>query len=471
LTTYYWISTIASTWNSAANWSLTSGGSGGAGVPSAGDTAIFDANGSGDCSLDANLGGGTLLGGTYTPLTGIALIQDSGYTGTLNFTGYDVDASEGIVGFDGNLTWGAGRIAVSGTLDVRDFGTSGNLIFYGSLTYYGGPYTQRLSTCVVASSSIVLNKRQSDYASAYYGLVADDLDIYGRIEQDDDAYSILYSSGSGDINIRENGSLTIGSGVAVSYTVTASGIPVRCNGMIEGKLNVYKSATVGGDWTSASSVQMGASSTGDIIIGADAILPDTFLRSPTASSYSYVFTDGVQCVGEVTAIDGGGSIAVSGELTLTGTTDQTIDLGAADTSGLNLNASKTAGEVRLLSADLAIGDDGFLSGTIVNAANLTLNGDLFAESIRLTGTLGIDGQGIVRAVGPLTFGGGTIACDVDAYCNGLTVEADGALQGEGTIYHGEAGAAITGTATITSVDASTPNGIRFFIADNAEGEY
>lgn len=469
MTTYYWISTTASTWNLAANWSLSSGGAGGAGVPGVGDTAVFDNGGSGDCTLDVDLGGGSLAGGTYTPSPGIALIQDSGYLGTLDLGGYDVDASQGITGFDGNLIWDVGRIAVSGTLDVRDFGTSGNLVFYGALTYYAGPYAQRFASCLVAASSVVSNKRQSGYASAYYGLVADDLDIYGRIEQADDAYSVLYSSGAGDIHIHSGGTVAVGTGITVSYTVTASGIPVRCDGTIEGKLNVYKSATVSGDWTSATSVRGGSTSDGALTFESDAILPEMSLEA-SSSPYSFTFVNGAQCVGDLSTIDGGGGITVMGDLALAGTTDQVIDLGAADTSGLNLIAAKSAGDVQFLSADLTIGTDGFSAGTIVNAANLTLTGDLFAQSIVLNGTPTIAGEGVVRAVGLLTISG-TVVCDADVYCTGLTVETDGTLQGSGTVYYGEAGATIEGSATINRIDASTPSAMRFMTADETEGEY
>src|SRR5262245_12953309 len=48
----FWIKGTAASWNAAANWSTTSGGAGGASVPGAADTAIFDGGGTGACSLD-----------------------------------------------------------------------------------------------------------------------------------------------------------------------------------------------------------------------------------------------------------------------------------------------------------------------------------------------------------------------------------------------------------------------------------
>jgi hypothetical protein len=401
-TTYYWISSTASTWNTAANWSLSSGGSGGAGVPSVDDTAKFDANGAGNCTLDVDLGGGTLADGTYTPSSGIDKIEASGYPGTLDFGGYDVDSTNGITGFDGNLTWGSGQIAVSGALDVRDFGTNGNLLFYGNLTYNAGPYTQRFASCLVAENAVVSNKKQSGYASAYYGLVASDLDLYGRINQDDAAYSVLYSSGTGDINIHPNGEIHLNA--TCTYTVTASGIPVRCDGTIEGKLNVYKSATISGDWTSASLVRMGSTSVGSPTIGADAVLPDLDLEAPAASAYSYAFTDGAQLQGDMTAIDNGGGVTLTGKLGLSGTADQYIDLGAADSSGLTIDGTKTAGVLYLLDGDVTITTNETLESPAVDLSALsTLSG---AGTLRTSGVVYASGATLEPNILELADAGG-----------------------------------------------------------------
>src|SRR5262245_61442483 len=49
----FWVGTLPNNnWNNAANWSLTSGGAGGASVPGAADAAIFNAGGNVDCNID-----------------------------------------------------------------------------------------------------------------------------------------------------------------------------------------------------------------------------------------------------------------------------------------------------------------------------------------------------------------------------------------------------------------------------------
>jgi hypothetical protein len=51
--TYYWVAPVgAQAWNDPQNWSSTSGGAGGVGVPSATDDVIFDKNGVGDVFVD-----------------------------------------------------------------------------------------------------------------------------------------------------------------------------------------------------------------------------------------------------------------------------------------------------------------------------------------------------------------------------------------------------------------------------------
>ncbi len=51
----YWVAGTTSDWNNSANWSLSSGGAGGASVPGVGDTVIFDGNGLGRCNINIDI--------------------------------------------------------------------------------------------------------------------------------------------------------------------------------------------------------------------------------------------------------------------------------------------------------------------------------------------------------------------------------------------------------------------------------
>jgi len=84
--TYYWIGGTGfgspSYWNTSANWSATSGGSGGAGVPGSSDIAVFDNNSTSyTCYLSA--------------ATDVGYINMS--KGTINTNGYDLKVSYSVL--------------------------------------------------------------------------------------------------------------------------------------------------------------------------------------------------------------------------------------------------------------------------------------------------------------------------------------------------------------------------------------
>jgi len=92
-TTYYYVGAGTSGsptgWNSSALWSLSSGGSGGAGIPGSADTAIFDAN-SGYCTLDVAM--------NITTLT-----LNTGFANTLSFGSYGSTVSGTVTHAQGTL--------------------------------------------------------------------------------------------------------------------------------------------------------------------------------------------------------------------------------------------------------------------------------------------------------------------------------------------------------------------------------
>jgi len=51
----YWVGTTSTSWNNALNWSKTSGGPGGYGIPCKSSTVIFDGGGNVDCDLSTNV--------------------------------------------------------------------------------------------------------------------------------------------------------------------------------------------------------------------------------------------------------------------------------------------------------------------------------------------------------------------------------------------------------------------------------
>lgn len=110
----YWIASSASNWNNTANWSTSSGGAGGASVPTAGDFAFFDANGSGNCTLD-----------TIAHFDGI---NTTGYTGTIDLSGFAFNPS---ISGAGACTFASGNMNDTPGTSSLTYTSSGVTIFSG----------------------------------------------------------------------------------------------------------------------------------------------------------------------------------------------------------------------------------------------------------------------------------------------------------------------------------------------------
>jgi hypothetical protein len=168
---YFWVTGGTGNWNSASNWALTSGGTGGIAVPGSGDTATLDANsGSGSVTLDIspdiqtltctgftgtlafgtntislNSTGTIFIGATTMTVTGTPLIICTNNTATARTINPQVVTEANSISF--RITAGTGTFAVGSTQVVRDIdftdginptGYSGALnavsfVLYGSL--------------------------------------------------------------------------------------------------------------------------------------------------------------------------------------------------------------------------------------------------------------------------------------------------------------------------------------------------
>ena len=126
MATYYWVGG-SGTWDNATktNWSLSSGGAGGAGFPTAADAVIINASsGSGTITLGANVNGLTL--------------NMTGYTGTLDFGSYKIS----LAGNTATVFTGATTYTLAGT-PVIDF------------TYSGSTGTRNISTANPAEANTI----------------------------------------------------------------------------------------------------------------------------------------------------------------------------------------------------------------------------------------------------------------------------------------------------------------------------
>jgi len=134
----YWIAAANADYNDTANWSTSSGGAGGASVPDGNDTAIFDGNGLGNCTLDINIA-----------VYGFHI--QSGYTGTITQSGGNTLTvnSNDFVQADGTFAGGSGAIDINGTLTLSAgtfTATSGTLTLFEHLTQTGGTFNHNNGT-------------------------------------------------------------------------------------------------------------------------------------------------------------------------------------------------------------------------------------------------------------------------------------------------------------------------------------
>jgi hypothetical protein len=94
----FWIATTSANWNSTANWSTTSGGVGGASVPTNTDVAIFNVLANGDCNINA--------------IVNVQGFQINGYTGIISQNANSITI--GNAGFSQNSgTFSGGTVNIS----------------------------------------------------------------------------------------------------------------------------------------------------------------------------------------------------------------------------------------------------------------------------------------------------------------------------------------------------------------------
>lgn len=153
----YWVASSPGNWNDSANWSLASGGTGGAQVPLSTHTVIFDANRSGNVNVN-------------TTVT-VATLSISGYTGIFNTQSYNLTVSSAFAQTSGTVQLGTSVFTLQG-----DFIRSGGNFSAGTSTLtFTGPQAQILTTGNTGFYHVVINKSGNTLD------LTDALDINGNV--------------------------------------------------------------------------------------------------------------------------------------------------------------------------------------------------------------------------------------------------------------------------------------------------
>jgi len=368
----YWVAATTSNWNNPANWSTTSGGTGGASVPGAADAVTFDLNGRGSCTVDVAVN-----------------IQKI----TVSF------------GYTGTITQGANPFS---TLSTASFssgtfaGGSANITFGGNFTLSGGTFTSTTGILEFdGNSAFTGGTFRPNNGTVSYVATGGNTTISGISP----TFYILEFVGEGyNYTISSLGSVTVTNSLDISgsqaYQLNTGTIDVTGNIVVTNTAaGCYGSTLIDIDGTGAQSI------TGSTVAGAGALPQVTIdktagtlsLANYPASSNNFTYTAGTVSPGTSTWCFTDGSTnpyTIKGSLTLnnltfiaitnatftipaTTTLTTTGDLTIAGTNSITLNTGKINVHGNLYLTNAATGGGG--------SALITING---------TGTQAIDGTAI-----------------------------------------------------------------------------
>lgn len=390
----YWIGNGTSTsWNNTANWSTASGGSGGATVPGNADVAIFDASGTGNCSVDATVN-----------VAGLSM--QSGYTGTVSQGVYSitVGGSHAILS-GGAFTGGSHYITVNGNLTLSGTAftsTTATLTVTRNFNNSSNSFTHNSGTVQIGANGTT--SAQSLTGSAVFNNL-----IFGT-----GSVNTVFTLSSGTV-FTVNGTLTLSSTIR-SITLNT--------GIIEAYGNVMLSNNAtGGGGTATLKIKGGNNQTmtGSGLAGTSAVcnvLVDKTggtltLASIISCGSSWTYTQGTVSAGTTTVVFcGTGNIDAqgtsidmsfydlniySGTSTLTGTLAVSHDL------SMNTGASLNAG-----SYTASIGEDWSNSGGTFSPGTGTVvfNGTAAPQTIvKTSGTESFYNLQVNKSAGTLQLNG------------------------------------------------------------------
>lgn len=260
----YWVAATEANWTDTANWSATSGGSGGASVPGSSDNVYFDGNGLGNCI-------------TVNSHTILALNMDSAYTGVLYQTNTAKTFSRGLT-ITANSVVGSGCIMAGGSANP-------SLMTINScrLTFNGGSFVNgNVNAILGTSGELVANTTWGGTVSSargcgIAGTIAGDISLISSFN----GYTV---SIIGDLTAE--GSFSVGSSGQTSNALSNTGnhnLTFKGDMAIPDVTYTAGTGTITLDNTAAQSINFNGqavepvivsdASTGAIALGADFTTP------------------------------------------------------------------------------------------------------------------------------------------------------------------------------------------------------
>jgi hypothetical protein len=396
----YWVANSTSNWNNTANWSATSGGAGGASVPTTTDLAIFDGSGTGFCTFD------------ISPT--VAGVTCSGYAGSIDLAGLDLTTTGTNTFTTGTITNSGGAASVvlnttgsstfNGTaFNVDIIGTSGNLLFNGSIfngsvnliktnsTLDGGTGGNTFNNSLTLTNSSTNDIRMGNTNPDVFNG-----DVTLNINSTGDFSIARIAAGNqfnGNIVINYNAGGTVAFGSTNGTSTLASGKTITVGGSSSGNLSLFRFTQLG---TTPQAIAL--SGTSILAIG-----PSSIFNGNVAFSAPQLFLNGCTYNGEAifektgaTNNNGAGGNIFNSLTTIT------------HSGSGNLVTSNTTKDI--FNDDLTLINIG--TGTIYlaqNAVDNEFNGDIFFNSTGSSGGVLIansaGGSAMMAAGGSLLIGG------------------------------------------------------------------
>lgn len=365
----YWVGGTG-TWDGSntANWSATSGGASGASVPTIADAAFFN----------ASSGGGTVtLGANVDCLT----VNFSGFTGTFDFSTYDVNVagnaatvvniSSTIAAVNGTGKFNCSYVGGTGTRTV--ILASGAAAKAANLRVSAGTDTLTLS-----STNHIIDLDFTGFAGTWSTTTT--VNVYGNL---------TLSTG-----------MTVGSlGAAIVMGATTTGKTITSNGKTIDQGLTFNG--VGGGWALQDALTLGATRTLTLTTGALSLgnnnLTCGLFASSNSNTRSISTTGGqIYCVSNNATIF---NASTATNLTITGNLIVNCTYsGSTGTRQINGGATATLPEAQSISFNITAGTDTFVFGSANCAKNVDFTG--------FKGTVNSSSSSTVTIYGNLTFDSG-----------------------------------------------------------------
>jgi Secretion system C-terminal sorting domain len=369
----FWIANSASNWNNTANWSVSSGGAGGASVPLVADDVNFDVGGLGGCTIDiavsvktitvtaaytgtisqglnsitttaaASFSGGTFAGGTANITIGTTYtLNGTAFTSTAGIL--EVDGT-GVVFTTNTFVHNSGTVRLNGSGVVPITGISP--IFF-TLEFVGKGNTYTISSI---GNITVLNSLNLS-GTLFFNITTGVIDVKGNINSTNTATGC---GGDAIININGNSAQTF----TGSTTIGAGAIP-QLNINTTGSLALVNFPAVSNNFTYTAGVVNAGVSTFCFTHGTAGAYSIT--GSLTFNHIAFPVNTSLMTI--IIA----SSITATGNLTISGAANLVLNTGAINVNG-NINLSNT-------------GTSGGGSATIniIGAGNENLDGTVLAAN-------------------------------------------------------------------------------------------